>query len=150
MKLNDAHLELQALLDGELDSVRQASVAQRLASDPDAALIFKTLKLTRQAVKDHEPRHAVPDAREFYFSRIQQRLGAEKPAATRPEREAGGLGWLRWLAPALGAAVLALAVFRVGEVPTGSVAVFLEAESASASGMVFRSESDGVTIHWIN
>ena len=45
---------------------------------------------------------------------------------------------------------LALAVFRVGEVPSGSVAVFLEAESASASGMVFRSESDGVTIHWIN
>lgn len=150
MNPSDRNLDIQALVDGQLDAARQDTVARQVATDPDAALLLKSLRFTRQAVRSHEPAHPVPESREFYFGAICRRIAEEEPAATPAPPQPSVRAWFRWLAPALGVAAGVLAVARLDLRQTLLGGVFVEAESAEASSMVYRSERDGVTIHWIN
>lgn len=151
----DDLLRIQSTLDDEADDADRHAALRQVSNDPEAALVQKSLKRIRQILRDNEPRHSVPVSREFYFSAIQRRIAAESPAPQTPPARTPSvsiLGILRWLAPALAAAVLLLVSARLGlpHLRSPRSEIFPEAENAAASGMVFRSESDGVTIHWIN
>lgn len=141
MKLERA-LEFQAHADGELDAGRQAEVERWLKDDPEAAAVRAEVFAIRQAVREHEPAGTVPDTRDFYWSQIQRRIAAEGHSKARLVKPGGGwMTWVRWLAPALGVAAVALVVTLRSGTPT---------RLADASVMTFRSESDGLTIHWLN
>lgn len=140
MKTEQA-LEIQAHADGQLDAGRRGEVDRWLREDAEAAGLHAELIAVRQAVRAHEPVGVVPDSREFYWSQIQRRIAAEEAVAARGTKPGSLVSWIRWLAPALGVAALAVIVtMRSGT--AGSL--------ADASVMTFRSDSDALTIHWIN
>lgn len=134
-------LEIQAYADGELEAARRAEVERLLQADPSARALHKELCQMRAAVQAHEPAGRVADSREFYWSQIQRRIAAEDTAAARQPKAAPVFHWLRWLAPILGVAALAL-IFTLRSGAPSSL--------ANASAMTFRSDNDGLTIHWIN
>jgi len=150
MKTTEFTLDLQAYVDGELDAKHRAEVERVLANDADARSLVQGLRQLSDLVRTHEPIAQVPESREFYWSQIQKRIAAVEAREARSNREASSaVQWLRWLAPALGVAAVAVMVAlprwdaSVAEFAAGGV-------SEDTVSMTFRSDADGVTIHWIN
>lgn len=140
MKLEQA-LEIQALVDDQLEAGRKPEVERFMQDDAAAAALAAELIAVRAAVRTHESNLTVPESREFYWSQIQRRIAAEEVVEARKQGSGTILGWIRWLAPALGvAAVAAVLAMRTGSSPT----------LADASVMTFRSDADAITIHWLN
>jgi len=140
MKLEQA-LEIQAFVDGQLEAGWKPEVERLMKDDAAAAALVAELSAVRAAVRSHESTVAVPTSREFYWSQIQRRIAAEEAVESRKRSSGTILGWIRWLAPALGlAAVAAVLAMRTGS-PTAL---------ADASVMTFRSDADAITIHWLN
>lgn len=138
-------LEIMAYSDGELDASRHRDVEKLIAEDPSAAALHQELTACANLLRAHEPLGTVPETREFYWSQIQRRIAAEEQAAARAKApKAPTFGWLRWLAPAIGVAALALVVTYQQRPGPTILAV------GEASSMTFTSEADGVTISWIN
>jgi anti-sigma factor RsiW len=147
MKTTNLTLDLQAYVDGRLEPGRRAEIERVLASDAEARALVDGLRALGALLREHEPAARVPETREFYWSQIQRRLAAaeagERRAETAPASTASG--WLRWLAPALGVAAVAVVI----SLQTASHSVEL-ASVADAETLTFHSDADGVTIHWIN
>lgn len=140
MKLEQA-LEIQALVDGQLEAGRKPEVERFMQDDAAAAALAAELIAVRAAVRTHESNLTVPESREFYWSQIQRRIAAAEVVEARKPGSGTILGWIRWLAPALGvAAVAAVLAMRTGS----------SATLADASVMTFRSDADAITIHWLN
>jgi len=150
MKTTEFTLDLQAYVDGELDSSRRAEVERVLASDAEARQLVEGLRQLSELVRSHEPTAKVPESREFYWSQIQKRIAAAESAENRNRPQASSaLQWLRWLAPALGVAAVAVMIaLPTREAAVGPLAAGSPLEDAVS--MTFRSDADGVTIHWIN
>ena len=150
MNTQEMTLNLQAYVDGELTTAQRAELEKYLAKDANAQTLVTGLKQLSALLKEGEPIAKVPDTREFYWSQIQRRIAAQEKAqarSTEPARTAAR--WLRWLVPSLGVAVAAVVISRQYG-PTQAPIASIEGSQTEASSVVFRSESDGVTIHWIN
>ncbi len=138
-------LEIMAYSDGELDASRRHAVEKLIAGDPAAAALHQELIACATVLRAHEPLGTVPETREFYWSQIQRRIDAAEKASARAKAPiAPVFGWLRWLAPAIGVAAVALVVTYQQRPGPTILAV------GEASSMTFTSEADGVTISWIN
>lgn len=162
MKTKEQYLELQAYADGQLDQLdglppgRRAELDRLVAEDREARELVDGVRSLSQLVRANEPVHVVPASREFYWSQIQRKLdGAERTAsreATAPPQRGF---WLRWWLPAFGAAAVAFAglVMTVGGGPAARASgeTGISERGSDASGaVVFRSESEGVTICWLD
>ena len=83
------------------------------AADPEAAGLLAELQSIKAALLRNEPTVAVPETREFYWSKIERQIQREaaRPFPARgPGRSGSGAGWPRWLGAAALAAVLLLAL----------------------------------------
>lgn len=162
MNTNERYLELQAYADGQLDQLedhspgRRAELERLIASDAEARAFVEGVRSVSQLLRANEPVHQVPESREFYWSQIQRRIESAERADGRAVGPAhrSSFSW-RWLAPAFGLAAVTVAVVLAsrgslpGFQPLGEVAVSEQGYDASGA-MVFRSESDGVTICWLD
>jgi anti-sigma factor RsiW len=143
MKNTEQLLDLQAYVDGELSEERRRQVEAALPADLDAQELVAGLRQLGTLIRAHEPEAKVPASREFYWNQIRRQIEAEQPKAPAASV---ALGWLRWLIPALGVAV----VVSTRPVPREiTLAGGGDVTDVDVSSTVFRSESDGVTVHWI-
>jgi anti-sigma factor RsiW len=154
MNTTEQILDLQAYVDGELPPERRAQVEAALSADADARELVAGLRNLSGLIRANEPELKVPASREFYWSQIQRQIdAAEKQSREEAVPAASALGWLRWLVPALGVATVAVVVsLRPGKTPDTNVtlaAANVDSFQADSSSVMFRSESDGVTVHWI-
>ncbi len=146
MKNTEQLLDLQAYVDGELPEERRRQIEAALPSDLDARELVDGLRQLGTLIRANEPTASVPASREFYWSQIRRQIEAEQPKA--PAASAA-LGWLRWLIPALGVAAVAVVVSTRSGPRELTLAGGGDVTLADVSSTVFRSESDGVTVHWI-
>src|SRR4051812_3107727 len=72
----EQQLKLQAFLDGELPERDAREITAWLQRDAAAAALFAELKATRQALAAAETPVALPESREFYWSKIARDLQA--------------------------------------------------------------------------
>ena len=81
----DLQFKLQAYLDGELPSGEAKAVADLVAQDADARALLAELTNTRSALAAFESEIKLPEAREFYWSKIArdiQRQEKRGPASS--------------------------------------------------------------------
>ena len=151
----EQELKIQALIDGELSDREARQVEQMLASDGDAKALFTELKTTATFLKGNEPEMALPETREFYWSKIEREIGKPEPAVAA--KLPFWLAWRRYVAPFAGvAAVATLVVFSmkfydVGlmDGPTGHLAE-IENLSEHATSLSFRSQSENMFVVWVS
>jgi anti-sigma factor RsiW len=144
-------LEIQALVDGELAPSRRGAVDRLLASNQDAHALRESLAAVQTTLVANEPEFAVPETREFYWSKIQRQIAAEERATQTAERRTSPvLGVLRWLVPVAGVGALALALALPSHRSVSGTLAAVDNVSASPSSVVYRSDAQGVTVHWIN
>jgi len=146
MKNTEQLLDLQAYVDGELSEERRRQIEATLPADLDAQELVSGLRQLGTLIRAHEPAATVPAAREFYWNQIRRQIEAEQPKA--PAASAA-LGWLRWLIPAMGVAAVAVVVSTQRTPREITLAGGGDVTAVDVSSTVFRSESDGVTVHWI-
>ena len=146
MKNTEQLLDLQAYVDGELSEERRRQIEATLPADLDAQKLVAGLQQLGSLIRAHEPVATVPASREFYWSQIRRQIEAEQPKA--PAASAA-LGWLRWLIPAMGVAAVAVVISNLQTPREINLAGGADFTAVDVSSTVFRSESDGVTVHWI-
>ncbi len=146
MKSTEQLLDLQAYVDGELPAERRRQVEAALPADLNAQELVTGLRQLGTLIRAHEPTATVPVSREFYWSQIRRQIDAEQPKA--PAASAA-LGWLRWLIPAMGVAAVAVVVSTQQTPREITLAGGGDVTVVDVSSTVFRSECDGVTVHWI-
>jgi anti-sigma factor RsiW len=154
---HEAQLKLQALLDGELPAAEVAHVQDWLAKDADARLLLAELKNTSTALEGYESGVALPESREFYWSKIQReitRAEAKAPATVRPLTVVSWVSWLRTqFAPVAGVAslgiVLGLLLIRPSAGPMSDSSV-VELASDDMGSHTFRDQDQHITVVWLD
>lgn len=146
-------LKIQAYLDGELTSAEAQEVETWLTQDAEARSIYEELKGTVGALKQADAGVPLPCSGDFYWSQIQRQIeGVERPAQeARPSTWVPS--WWKVLLPAsvvgLLAVLLSLNPARNPVMATG-YHIEVETDYPDASVMTYRSESEGVSVVWIN
>lgn len=152
MKL-ESELKLQSYLDGELSPRQGRKVAAWLAGDAAAQSLFAELSMTRAALQGNEPEAALPEGREFYWSKIQRAIESAEPVPARPSSDFVA-AWRRLLAPLAGVALVAFLTvytFRMyegGEDTKHHLAV-VENLSEHTGAYSFRSQSQNMFVVWV-
>jgi anti-sigma factor RsiW len=141
---NDLELKLQAWLDGELPAAEAEEMRRLAAADPEAARLVAELKNTKTACLNIEETVAVPETRQFYWSKIERQI--QREAAVRPS---SGPSWAeqfrRWLAPLAGVAALAAVLLLALNQSSPQVALNLVSETADGfKARTFRDDSAGI------
>jgi len=151
----ELELKLQSYLDGELSSGEARDVAAAINSDPEAQALVRELKTTAAVLRENEPQMAVPESREFYWSKIERAIERCEPEPARPML-ALWYSLRRVIAPVAGVAlVLFLGIasfkFQGGSSDTSS-AYLAEVESLSehVSSFSFRSQSQNMFVVWLH
>jgi anti-sigma factor RsiW len=78
----ELELKLQAWLDGELPAAEAEEMRRLAAVDAEAAGLAAELQTVKAAFQDNEQKAAVPETREFYWSKIERQI--QREAAVRP------------------------------------------------------------------
>lgn len=144
----EAQLKLQAFLDGELSESEAREVGNRLAQDPEGATLLEELRNTRQAMAGNELTVALPESREFFWSKVQREIERAEPVAVA---EPPALSWAvlfrRFLAPATAVAVVGMAMI-IAFRPNGVVPA--ETALADPGAFTYHDYSAGATLVWLS
>lgn len=150
---HETELKIQAWVDGGLPTAEARSVQDLVSRNPEAKALADELRHTRQALAAGEVARSVTDTREFYWSKIQQRIEAEERAPTSPAQPFWVQRWVRILAPAAILAALTLMLVSPGLLGLrrgfGGLGEF-ENPSPDTTAFTFRSESEGMTVVWLS
>jgi anti-sigma factor RsiW len=141
------NLKLQAYLDGELTPAERQEVAAVLEQDANARALLAELGHTAAVVADFGRELKLPEASDFYWSKI--RRGIEREARTRPET--AGIGWIwarRWLFPAGAAAAVAFAVLL--NRPDREAAGPSFTNNSEALAFTYQNYETGTTLVWLD
>jgi len=142
----NTELKLQALLDGELDAREAREMESLLANDTQAADLMQELKWTKAAAVGNEAAVALPETREFYWSKISRAIeaGERKAAAATPERA----WWLKFLYPATGLAATVAVMFAIsgGRTTDGADS---ESVTEDVNAVSFRSEAEKMSVVYV-
>lgn len=145
----ELELKLQAWLDGELPAAEAAKMRRLAESDPEAERLVAGWRELNAVLARHEPTVALPETREFYWSKIQQQIRRQER-----ERQSSLTGWSwrwrRWLAPLAGASALVAALLLTVRQPARPVA--LNQVSVTAAGFqarAFRDQSSGMNFVYL-
>jgi anti-sigma factor RsiW len=159
----ESQLKLQAYLDGELPSGEAREVAGWLARDADARALLGELQNTVGAVAGYESELRLPEAREFYWSKIQREIRRLETTPSTVTSASWFAAWRRLLVPVASLAVVVVAAvllapqlgFRLGssqaEFALTDANAFTYRDYNSGTTLVFtyRDYNSGTTLVWL-
>jgi anti-sigma factor RsiW len=151
---HEAALKVQTWVDGELPATAASEVAAWVQGDPFAGALATELRHAQAALRAGEPEYRVPLSRELYWSGIERQIDRrERPQPAGPA--APLLAWMsKFLAPlgilAALTLVLVLPMRRDQLAATSPWASEIESPLDDISSVTFRSESEGITVVWVN
>ena len=149
----ELELKLQSYLDGELSESEARDVASAIGNDPEAQALLRELKTTAAMLRENEPQMAVPESREFYWSKIERAIERCEPEAARPML-ALWYSLRRVIAPVAGLALvlfLGIASFKFHTASDPSVHLAeVESLSEHVSSFSFRSQSQNMFVVWLH
>ena len=103
-------LQIQSWVDGCLSARESAETERFVAANPDAQALVAELRMTKLAFAGNEVAVAMPETREFFWSKVEREIARQEAAGVR--REAAGFfapgWWRRVLVPAGSFAAIAL------------------------------------------
>jgi anti-sigma factor RsiW len=152
----EQQFKLQAFLDGELPEREVREVLALTQHDEDAAQLLAELKNTRQAIAKSESHPALPESREFYWSKIQREIQRLEPRETAAPAVSIFDSLRRWLLPVTAAAALAIAGLigyqhlAAGGKPVLAEAPQVEMTLADADAVTYQDQEESTTLVWLS
>jgi hypothetical protein len=141
-------LRLQAWVDGEMSGREAARMAEWVARDAEAGELAAHLRAVRAAMAHNEPVLALPETREFHWSKIERQI--QREAVSAPQTPISWLArWRRMMIPAGGVAalacVLALAVILIHRPTFDEIC----ATDQGMEAVTFHDQSAQMTVVWL-
>ncbi len=146
----EAQLKLQAYLDGELPEGEAKEVANWLARDQEAVALLGELRQTRKALAGFEDGVRLPEAREFYWSKIEREIERLDVKREEPVGVPFSVKLRRILMPASAVALVALIGMIVSKeiLPSGS-AYSTETSFRDSESFTYHDYAEGTTLVWL-
>jgi anti-sigma factor RsiW len=141
----ETQLKLQALLDGELPLEEGRELERIVAQDPQAQALLAEFKNTNQAFHGFVESLQLPESREFYWSKIERAILAEKPA---PQPASVFTAWRRFLLPAGAFAAVVVAGLLASHSQTGGQET--ESVVADPGAFTYRDFRNRTTLVWLS
>ena len=142
----NTELKLQAFLDGALDAREVRDIEACLAQDKQSAALMQELKWVKAALAGNDVALALPENREFYWSKIQRGIAVEERRATAAPGERAW--WLKFLFPATGLAAMVAVMFVVSGGRTNGGAD-TESVPDDVNAISFRSEAEAMSVVYV-
>jgi anti-sigma-K factor RskA len=144
---NNLELKLQAWLDGELSDSEARRFDREMAGDAEASQLVAELRSVKNALAGNETPLAVPETREFYWSKIERQIQreAQSPRVQAPSQPA----WCRWLAPFAGYAALACMLLLAVKPFAPPTFDELSSTGEGMEAVTFHDQSTGMTVVWL-
>jgi len=143
---------LQAYLDGELSVSEAREVETTLAADAEASALLAELRHTGDLLAGYEAEIKLPEAREFYWSKIQREIQRQEAAGQADS--VPRTWWSRlWLPSGVIAAVVAaglLGAIEMGWLARGGRSPQIETFLADSGAMTYRDEIERTTVVWLS
>lgn len=145
----EQQLKLQAFFDGELPEKEARQVANLIARDQDAAALVAELRNTRQALAGFERDVKLPEAREFYWSKIEREIERLEPRQAELVRPA--LPWFAWLRRAMVPLGTIAVLFLAGVIATKQFhGTQGQSSLADAASFTYHDYESGATLVWLS
>jgi len=146
----DVQLKLLAYVDGELPSREVAEVEALMARDAEARALVVELRNTSAALAGHEADVKLPEAGDFYWSKIRREIERQESA----ERRVPGVTLAQWfwrsLIPAGALALVCGLVLRSGTIQAApEFTPETDVASDDVGAYTYRSQESGLTTVWI-
>jgi len=150
----ESQLKLQAYLDNELSSREARQVSAWVNRDSEAQALLQELKSIKGFIIANEPETALPEAGDFYWSKIRRSI-TNLPAESKPAYVSRIPAWSRIFVPVGAAALVAAALLTFGQyygksAPRLSSINELETAIEDMSAISFHSERHGMTVVWVS
>jgi len=152
--MNDERFELklQAYLDGELMPRESEELAAALAKDAQARALLDELRNTRSSLARNEMEIALPETREFFWSKVEREIARQERASAAAALSPSSPSWLAWVrhhlvsvsGAALVAGFLGLMLVRSGAAPLAE----MEMMSDEMGTYTYRDQQDKMTMVW--
>jgi anti-sigma factor RsiW len=141
-------LKLQAWLDGELSATEARRIAGEIAGDTAAGRLVAELQAIKSTLAGNETAPAVPETREFYWSKIERQIQREarSPRAVPAPRLAA---WSRWLPTLAGFAALACMMLLAVKPPALPAFEEISATGEGMEAVTYHDQSAGMTVVWL-
>lgn len=145
-------LKLQAYLDGELSRREARRVAAWVQQDPQAKALLEELRFTKTFVSANEPQLALPESREFFWSKIQRAISSAPAPALADRMWDLIMAWRRYLAPIAATALvtfLAVGTIRYNLNDESWRLAEVENLSEHTGSFSFRSHAENMFVVWV-
>ena len=142
--------KLQALVDGELDARELREVEALLARDAFASSLVQELKWTKSAFRHSEAGVALPESREFFWSKVERGITAEARNQAAPATPAASAWWAKLLFPASGLAAMVAVMFVLSGSRPGSDDALNENVSEDINAYSFHSEAEKMSVVYVS
>jgi len=146
----DLELKLQAWLDGELSAPEARRISQEIAGDAELSGLVTELRDIKSALAGNETLRAVPETREFYWSKIERQI--EREARSPGAMPTGGsrrAAWLRWFSPLAGFAALACMLLLAVKPVAPSAFDEISSVGEGMEAVTFHDQTAGMTVVWL-
>lgn len=142
-------LKLQALVDGELDARERREVEALLAGDASVAALMQELNWTKAAVIGNEAALALPESREFFWSKVQRGIAAEaQHQALVPQTSSPW--WAKLLFPASGLAAMVAVMFVLSGPRATTDDALNENVAEDINAYSFHSEAEKMSVVYVS
>lgn len=161
----ETQLSIQALADGELSDEKRGDIERLLKADSEAQALFNELSNTAAALKENELSRDLPEAREFFWSKISAEIEREdRRSEAVKERPRAAAWWMKLLVPigAAAALVVAFTLFQPSAPnapqakpaqqakPTAAAGTLAETELEMPDSFTFYLFDQNATVIWVD
>ena len=143
-------LKLQAFLDAELPEKEAREIAAWIARDAEAADLLAELRHTRQALAGFEPKPRLPEARDFYWSKIEREIQRRESQPDSAESIPVFSRLRRLLLPAAAVATLAMIVTFAVMRPGVPGVPDTETTLGDSATFTYHDYANGTTLVWLD
>ena len=145
---HDFEIEIQALIDGELSPRQARRVETRIACGADAQLLAAELRQVRQVLSANEPAPALPESRDFFWSKIERQIQLQANAPVAVSRSWFSF-WPRVAMPMAGVAAVACALLLQGNRPKFPAYDDVSMNDSGMEALTFHDQSAHMTVVWL-
>jgi RNA polymerase sigma-70 factor (ECF subfamily) len=147
---HEMELKIQAWLDGETSDRESARISDWVARDSEAGALAAELRLATASMTGNESNVTLPEAREFYWSKIERQIQREAASAS-PSRT--GVPWFaRWrsvLLPTAGGLAFAIVMLVALEQMKQPGFDEISATDSGMDAVTFHDQSAQMTVVWL-
>ncbi|MCI0533721.1 MAG: hypothetical protein L0Z50_00690 [Verrucomicrobiales bacterium] len=150
---HEIELKIQGYVDNQLAAAEMREIAELIDRDLEAKSLYEALAATRTLLIGNEPEYKLPEAPEFFWSKIEREIRRQAVMPIPSRTSALGLhNWWVRLAGVCAAVTLIIVLVRSSSRFGALVHDYHppEVESpADMSAITFHSESANMTVVWV-